>query len=220
MPSCQIRRPFGVSHSTVPMRSAEPSDSANSPRTVPVPNVVSPTILARPASCSAPDTISDELAVSLVDQRRRAAGPSRRRRARPDARCVVGRVALDVDDAAREELAGDADRLVDVAAGVAAQVEDDPIGAAARASLSAWTTSSAAPVRELLEADERRLRARHERPRDRLDRHVGADDGERPLGAVVAVLGSSASTWSPPRRGPSRRPRRSSDRRSSCRRRR
>ena len=37
IPSCQIWRPFGVSHSTVPTRRAEPSDSGNSPRTVPVP---------------------------------------------------------------------------------------------------------------------------------------------------------------------------------------
>ena len=37
-------------------------------------------------------------------------------------------VALLVDDAVLDELAGDVDRLADVAAGVAAQVEDDPGG--------------------------------------------------------------------------------------------
>ncbi len=39
-------------------------------------------------------------------------------------RLVARRVALDVDVAARQELAGHADRLVDVAARIAAQVED------------------------------------------------------------------------------------------------
>ena len=58
-----MTRPFGVSHSTVPIRSAEPSESGNSPRTVPVPNVCCPTILARPASWMAPATISAALAV-------------------------------------------------------------------------------------------------------------------------------------------------------------
>jgi hypothetical protein len=42
------------------MRSAEPSSSANSPRTVPVPNVVAPTTWARSLSCRAPATISDD----------------------------------------------------------------------------------------------------------------------------------------------------------------
>ena len=42
MPWCQISRPFGVSHSTVPTSSAEPSDRSNSLSTVPVPNVVWP----------------------------------------------------------------------------------------------------------------------------------------------------------------------------------
>ena len=37
IPWCQIWRPLGVSHSTVPTRSADPSDSGNSPSTVPVP---------------------------------------------------------------------------------------------------------------------------------------------------------------------------------------
>ena len=41
--SMLIRRPLGVSHSTVPTRSADPSVSGNSPRTVPVPNVLIPT---------------------------------------------------------------------------------------------------------------------------------------------------------------------------------
>ena len=47
----------------MPTRRADPSVSGNSPRTVPVPNVLIPTIWARPASWMAPDTISDELAV-------------------------------------------------------------------------------------------------------------------------------------------------------------
>ena len=55
---CQIWRPLGVSHSTVPTRRADPSERGNSPSTVPVPYVVSPTIWARPASCRAPETIS------------------------------------------------------------------------------------------------------------------------------------------------------------------
>ena len=63
MPSCQMRGPSGSA--TRRSRPAGPShrDSSNSPRTVPVPNVVSPMIVARPASCSAPDTISALLAV-------------------------------------------------------------------------------------------------------------------------------------------------------------
>ena len=129
MPSCQIRRPSGVSHSTVPIRSADPSESSNSPRTVPVPYVVSPTIFARPASCRAPETISDELArVAVHEDDEGQVGGDAAGRDLVLVLVAVG-VALDVDDAAAEELAGDPDRLVDVAARVAAQVEDDALGA-------------------------------------------------------------------------------------------
>ena len=123
----------GVSHSTVPTRSAEPSDSSNSPRTVPVPYVVSPTIVARPASCSAPDTISALLAVlpsTRTTSGRSVATPSGETSWSVSPPCGV---PFEVDDPAGQELAGDADRLVDVAAGIAAQVEDDPLGAGRRA---------------------------------------------------------------------------------------
>ena len=59
----------------------------------------------------------------------RAAGRSPRHPARRGARSAHRIVALDVDEAFRRELAGDADGLVDVPARVAAQVEDDPGGA-------------------------------------------------------------------------------------------
>ena len=102
---------------------------------------------ARPASWSAPDTISAELAVSpsTSDDQRQVGRDAVR--ARPGCSvALVGGVALDVDDAAREELAGDADGLVDVAARVAAQVEDEPVGAGGpRRPSSASTMSSAAP---------------------------------------------------------------------------
>ena len=181
MPSCQIRRPSGVSHSTVPTRSADPSDSSNSPRTVPVPNVVSPTISARSASWSAPDTISAELAVlpSTSDDERQVGRHAVRRDRRGSVSSPCG-VALDVDDPARQELAGDADGLVDVAAGVAAQVEDDPRRRRpSRAAFERLDDVVGGAVRELVEPDEGGRRARDHRPRDRVDRHVGADDVER-----------------------------------------
>ena len=63
IPWCQIWRPFGVSHSTVPTSTAEPSERSNSFSTVPVPNVVCPNTWPRPASWIAPATISAALAV-------------------------------------------------------------------------------------------------------------------------------------------------------------
>ena len=52
-----------MSQRSVPIVTAEPSASGYVPTTVPVPYVVSPTIVARPASLMAPVTISAELAV-------------------------------------------------------------------------------------------------------------------------------------------------------------
>ena len=63
MPSGKMCRPFGVSHSSTASRRAEPSGSMKVLSTVPVPKERTPTILARPASCRAPATISAELAV-------------------------------------------------------------------------------------------------------------------------------------------------------------
>ena len=182
----------GVSHSTVPTRRAEPSESSNSPRTVPVPKVVSPMIGARPASWSAPDTISDELAVSpstRTTRGRSVATPS------GETACVrllaVG-VALDVDDAALQELAGDADRLVDVAARVAAEVEDQALGAGRPGRLEGVADVVGGAVRELVEAEQGGLRARHHGPGHGLDGHVGADDRRRSRSGPVPPAGRRA----------------------------
>ena len=65
IPCFQIWRPSRVSHSIVPMRTAEPSRNGNSLSTVPVPKVVLPMIWPRLASWIAPATISAALAVPL-----------------------------------------------------------------------------------------------------------------------------------------------------------
>src|SRR5579859_2005041 len=55
--------PLGVSHSCVPSKMAEPSESLYCWSTVPVPKVFElPIMIARWLSCSAPDTISAALA--------------------------------------------------------------------------------------------------------------------------------------------------------------
>ena len=100
---------------------------------------------------------------------------------------VAVRVALDVDVALGEELAGDADRLVDVAARVAAQVEDEPVRAGLLDRLEGVDDVVGGAVRERVEGQQRRARARDHRPGDGLHRHVGALEGVLAVLAVDAV---------------------------------
>ena len=124
MPCFQIWRPSRVSHSIVPTSRAEPSLRLNCERTVPVPNVFSP------ISCPA-------WRPGSRPRRSRPSWPCRCRPGPPAGRSVAvppgltaislivaAAVLLAIDVAVLEELAGHPDRLVDVAAGIAAQVED------------------------------------------------------------------------------------------------
>ena len=87
-------------------------------------------------------------------------------------------VALDVDRPRGEKLAGDRDGFTDVAAGIAAEIEDEPVGARRPRSLEGRDERVGRALRELFETDHGRLRARDHRPRDGLDVNVGADDLE------------------------------------------
>ena len=144
-------------------------------------------ISARFASCSAPETISAELAV-LASTRTTSgmsvATPSGRDRM---VGLVAVRVALDVDVALGQELAGDADRLVDVAARVAAQVEDEPVRAGRLDRLERVDGLVGGAVGERVDGQQRGARARDHRPRDRLHRDVGALEGVLAVLAVHAV---------------------------------
>ena len=175
MPSCQIRRPLGVSHSTVPIRSADPSDSSNSPRTVPVPNVVTPT--TRPAGVlqRAGDDLGGARGVRVDEDDQRQVQRDAVGRDRVVGLVAVG-VALDVDVArcVMNWLAMPVG-LVDVAARVAAQVEDEPVGAGLLDRLERLDHVVGGAVRER-RGGAGPSAARDERPRDGLDRDVGPVD--------------------------------------------
>ena len=127
-PTSWIQRLSGVSQRATVSRNAPPSpDSSCHCWTVPLPNDVWPTSVARPASWSAPATISlaDAVPPSMRadDPQVRARSRRRRRARRSRSGSPVG-VLLPEDDARADELAGDAPRRRDVAAGVAAEIED------------------------------------------------------------------------------------------------
>ena len=158
-PSCQIGRPSRVSQRSTPIRIDEPSVRSNRPSTVPVPNVFSPTTVPRSASWMAP--VHDLRGARGVCRRRarpRSGCPWRGRPAGPRRPSSVA-VAVDrlVHDPVADELARDADGLVDVAARVAAEVEDDRRRAGRLGVLDRALDRLGRAGRELLEPDHRDL---------------------------------------------------------------
>ena len=115
--------------------------------TRPLPKVVSPTMRARSWSCSAPETISAAEAVLRLTRTTMGylSVPSFA------VGCAVdlvgeGAAALGDDDLALlEELVGDIDGLVEQAAGVVAEIEDEAMQGPA-----AWKLSSASPNSRLV----------------------------------------------------------------------
>jgi hypothetical protein len=90
-------------------------------------------------------------------------------------RTSIGRLRA-IDIAVLEELAGDPNSLVDVAAGVAAQVEDQGGGAGLASRRDRRDEVIRRVARELLDADIGDLRAGHERPGHRWNVDLGPDD--------------------------------------------
>ena len=180
MPSCQIRRPSGVSHSTVPTRSAEPSDSGNSPRTVPVPIGLDPDDLGPAGVLQRAGHDLRRAGRAGVDEDDQRQVRCERRRARPRAssRCRRRARSMNTRPLLRNWLATPSASLT-YPPGLPRRSRTIRSAPAVRASPRAALRSSAAPVRELVEPDERGLRARDQRPRDRIDGHVGPDHARR-----------------------------------------
>ena len=167
-PTCQADRPAGVSHSDVPIERMDPSLSGKSVISVPVPVVVVPTSVARWASCSAPATISAQLAESASTRTtsgRRVGVASCRDRHRDLS--MIGTTLAEDDLARAEEDGRDADGLVLPATGVSAQVEDQAGRAGRGRSVDRRPDLDGAPLREDGQADQRGLRAGHQGPRRR-----------------------------------------------------
>ena len=96
--------------------------------TLPLPNVVSPTMTARSWFFSAPATISLALARRAVHEQRDRVVRLGAVGVRDLLLAPLARVADGGDDGAvGEELVGDARRLIEQAAGVAAQIEDEAL---------------------------------------------------------------------------------------------
>ena len=114
----------------------DPSERVNGSSTVPVPKVVSPTICARPAACIAPDMISAELAVLLSTSTTIGTSVAGTVSSVFTGVCCTVGVLSDVDNLVVQELARGLDGLVDVATRVAAQVEDDRVGAGRQRSVA------------------------------------------------------------------------------------
>jgi hypothetical protein len=172
MPWCQISWPPGVSHSTVPTRRADPSESGNSPRTVAGPERLDADDL-RPVVVL--ERARDDLAELAVPASTRTTSGTSVARPPAATSCLVSwpSAAFSMKTgAALEELARDGVGFVDVAARVAAEVEDDPVRARLVDLAEGRLEVVARARRELIEADEGGLRAGHEGPRDRRDRDV------------------------------------------------
>ena len=131
MPSGAAELWSGVNQRSVVMRSPPPFGRSFQIWTVFLPNVGSPTIVARPVSFRAPATISDAEADPSVDEHdhRNRVGLREAAGLRLPALDVLAGLDREEQLARRHELAGDALGGGDEAAGVAAQVEHDRGGA-------------------------------------------------------------------------------------------
>ena len=140
-PLPRIEVPSAVRYSPTVRSSAAPSSSSITSWKVPLPKVVVPTTVARSFCCSAAVTISEAEAVSpLVST---TVGPRVDRVALGVVGLARPRASLgDHDGPVLEEDRGDQDRLLQQAAAVAAQVEDQALGALARRGRSISSRSS------------------------------------------------------------------------------
>ena len=102
----------------------------------------------------------------------------------------AARVDALVDRAVAHELARDADRLVDVAAGVAAQVEHDRVRAVGLGALDGVLDALGGAGRELVEPDHGDLASGDHRPADQRQVELLADDLD------VERVGAAALRWS------------------------
>ena len=95
-------------------------------------------------------------------------------------------VAFDVDGARGKELAGGANGLADIAAGVATEIEDQAVGSVLAHRAERLLDVLGHAVRELLDPEEARCRTRNDRRRHGIDLDVAAHDLQGPRRAVLA----------------------------------
>ena len=151
-----------------------------------MPNVVAPTTFARSLSWRAPAHDLRRGRAALVDQDdQRQVGPHAVRRDRGGLLLALG-VAFDVDGARGKELAGGADGLADVAAWVATEIEDQPVGSVLAHRPKRRLDVLGHAVRELLDPEEARCGTRNDRRRHGIDLDVAAHDLQGPRRAVLA----------------------------------